>query len=258
MTSPAGAASSWSWKVQASYPAPAHLESVACTSISDCIAVGDDGTIVATTDGGSTWTAQSPPSGTASLSASRAPRPSTASPSVQAAPSSRRATAGPHGRAEPLRSRRPSSSASRAPRRRTASRWGTGRSCDMARPHRGHHTTADGGVTWTDRTVPTMPRTSTRSRAPRPPTASPSACSPSSPPPTAEQRGPRRRRRAASSRRRRLVRLGVRLRRRGRLLGPHPGVVLTTTNGGATWTSQTAPSGANTLWGVSCPRPPTA
>ena len=52
------------------------LRGVACLSPSTCVAVGDSGTIVRTTDGGSTWSSQ--PSGTTSvLGGVACPSPST-------------------------------------------------------------------------------------------------------------------------------------------------------------------------------------
>ncbi len=56
------------WKVSASYPAIPHGTGIACPSASTCVAVGSNtsggAAILGTTDGGTTWTAQTPPSGT--------------------------------------------------------------------------------------------------------------------------------------------------------------------------------------------------
>lgn len=60
------------WTVQSSFPpALATLGGIACTSASDCVAVGDDalgdGAVVDTIDGGSTWNAETIPTGTGPL-----------------------------------------------------------------------------------------------------------------------------------------------------------------------------------------------
>ena len=60
------------WQVDTSYPAVPGATAVACPTASNCFAVGTNrsgaGDILATTDGGTTWTSQSVPSGVTGLS----------------------------------------------------------------------------------------------------------------------------------------------------------------------------------------------
>ncbi len=73
-SAPPASAPTVGWNVQASYPAPPQPTAVSCASPTDCVAVGYR-SIVATTNGGTTWAAQTLPSGVTGLAAVSCPSP---------------------------------------------------------------------------------------------------------------------------------------------------------------------------------------
>ena len=73
----AGALAAHTWETSASYDPPIALSAISCPSASVCFAVGSPGgssaNIVATTNGGSTWTRQTVPPGVSALNAITCP-----------------------------------------------------------------------------------------------------------------------------------------------------------------------------------------